>query len=94
MSHYVSFETNMLYFFFFFFSFSVSTRCSLTPADFPVQYFHGRKEIVITTVTWFGGQNPFLPIAYLVSGGVIFILGVILTVVYVKLGRDGKNMEE
>ncbi|GAA6071782.1 transmembrane protein 30C [Tachysurus ichikawai] len=57
-------------------------------------YFHGRKEVVLTTLTWFGGNNPFLPIAYLVSGGVIFVVGVVLTVVYVKVGRDGKNMEE
>ncbi|KAK2850308.1 hypothetical protein Q7C36_009091 [Tachysurus vachellii] len=62
--------------------------------NFPVQYFHGRKEVVLTTLTWFGGKNPFLPIAYLVSGGVIFVVGVVLTVVYVKVGRDGKNMEE
>ncbi|KAF7709271.1 transmembrane protein 30C [Silurus meridionalis] len=62
--------------------------------NFPVQYFNGKKQIVLSTVTWFGGPNPFLPIAYLVSGGVIFIVAIILTVVYVKVGRDGKNMEE
>ncbi|TTM51866.1 Protein CMSS1 [Bagarius yarrelli] len=61
---------------------------------FPVLYFHGRKEVVLTTLTWFGGKNPFLPIAYLVSGGVIFIMGIILTVVYVKVGRGGQIMEE
>lgn len=72
----------------------VSTYWSLTPSDFPVQYFHGRKEFVLTTLTWFGGQNPFLAVTYLVSGGGIFVAGVILTVVYVKVGRDGKNMEE
>lgn len=49
---------------------------------------------MLTTLTWFGGKNSFLPIAYLVSGGLIFIVGVVLTVVYVKVGRDGKNMEE
>ncbi|XP_076857540.1 transmembrane protein 30C [Brachyhypopomus gauderio] len=62
--------------------------------NFPVQYFQGRKEVVVSTVTWFGGQNYFLPIAYLVSSGVIFTAAIILTVVYVKVGRDGKNMEE
>ncbi|XP_062862025.1 transmembrane protein 30C [Trichomycterus rosablanca] len=62
--------------------------------NYPVQYFKGRKEVVISTVTWFGGHNPFLPIAYLVSGGLIFIASIVLTVVYVKVGRYGKNMEE
>ncbi|XP_060785410.1 transmembrane protein 30C isoform X2 [Neoarius graeffei] len=62
--------------------------------NFPVQYFQGRKEIVLSTVSWLGGKSPFLPIAYLVSGGVIFIVGIVLTVVHVKIGRDGKNMEE
>ncbi|KAI4896204.1 hypothetical protein NFI96_026431 [Prochilodus magdalenae] len=62
--------------------------------NFPVKYFQGRKEVVISTVTWFGGQNNFLPIAYLVSGGLIFIAAIVLTMVYVKAGRNGKNMEE
>ncbi|KAL7881450.1 hypothetical protein AOLI_G00082980 [Acnodon oligacanthus] len=62
--------------------------------NFPVQYFQGRKEVVLSTVSWFGGQNHFLPIAYLVSGGLIFVVAVVLTAVYVKLGRSGKNMEE
>uniref|UniRef100_A0A8B9GLP4 Transmembrane protein 30C n=1 Tax=Astyanax mexicanus TaxID=7994 RepID=A0A8B9GLP4_ASTMX len=62
--------------------------------NFPVQYFQGRKEVVLSTVSWFGGQNHFLPIAYLVTGGLIFIAAIVLTVVYVKVGRDGKNMEE
>ncbi|KAF5903086.1 cell cycle control protein 50C-like, partial [Clarias magur] len=52
--------------------------------NYPVQYFQGRKEIVLTTLTWFGGPNLFLPIAYLVSGGAIFVAAVALTVVYVK----------
>ncbi|XP_029936265.1 transmembrane protein 30C [Myripristis murdjan] len=62
--------------------------------NFPVQYFRGRKEVVLTTVTWFGGQNHFLPIAYLVTGGLILLLAVILTVIWWKFGKDGKNMKE
>ncbi|XP_066542115.1 transmembrane protein 30C [Hoplias malabaricus] len=60
--------------------------------NFPVQYFQGRKELVLSTVSWFGGQNNFLPIVYLVSGCLIFITAIILTVVYMKVGRNGKNM--
>ncbi|KAM4609001.1 transmembrane protein 30C [Polymixia lowei] len=60
--------------------------------NFPVQYFQGRKEVVLTTVTWFGGQNRFLPIAYLVTSGLILLLAVILTVIWWKFGKNGKNM--
>ncbi|XP_020506878.1 transmembrane protein 30C [Labrus bergylta] len=62
--------------------------------NFPVQYFRGRKEVMLTTLTWFGGQNHFLPIAYLVTSSLSFLLAVVLTVVWWKFGKDGKNMEE
>lgn len=62
--------------------------------NFPTQYFQGRKEVVLTTLTWFGGQNHFLPIAYLVTSSLILLLAVILTVIWWKFGKDGKNMEE
>ncbi|XP_044074011.1 transmembrane protein 30C [Siniperca chuatsi] len=59
--------------------------------NFPVQYFQGRKEVVLTTLTWFGGQNHFLPIAYLVTSSLILLIAVALTVAWWKFG---KNMEE
>lgn len=62
--------------------------------NFPVQYFHGRKEVVLTTLTWFGGQNHFLPIAYLVTSSLILVLAIVLTVIWWKFGKNGKNMEE
>uniref|UniRef100_A0A3P8S711 Cell cycle control protein n=1 Tax=Amphiprion percula TaxID=161767 RepID=A0A3P8S711_AMPPE len=62
--------------------------------NFPVQYFHGRKEVVLATLSWFGGQNHFLPVAYLVTSGLILLLAVVLTVVWWKFGKDGRNMEE
>lgn len=62
--------------------------------NFPTQYFQGRKEVVLTTLTWFGGQNHFLPIAYLVTSSLILLLAVILTIIWWKFGKDGKNMEE
>lgn len=62
--------------------------------NFPVQYFRGRKEVVLTTLTWFGGQNHFLPIAYLVTSSLILLIAVVLTVVWLKFGKNGKNMEE
>ncbi|XP_056145521.1 transmembrane protein 30C [Lampris incognitus] len=62
--------------------------------NYPVQYFRGRKEVVLTTVSWFGGQNRFLPVAYLVTSSLVFLLAVILTVIWWNFGKDGKNMEE
>lgn len=62
--------------------------------NFPVQYFRGKKQIILTTLTWFGGQNHFLPIAYLVTSSLILLIAIILTVVWWKFGKDGKNMEE
>ncbi|XP_035533006.1 transmembrane protein 30C [Morone saxatilis] len=62
--------------------------------NFPVQYFRGRKEVVLTTLTWFGGQNHFLPIAYLVTSSLILLIAVILTVFWWKFGKNGKNMEQ
>lgn len=62
--------------------------------NYPAQHFQGRKEVVISTVTWFGGQNHFLPIAYLVSGGLIFVVAIGLTIIYLKMGKNGHNMEE
>ncbi|XP_008298234.1 cell cycle control protein 50C-like [Stegastes partitus] len=62
--------------------------------NFPAQYFRGRKEVVLSTLTWFGGQNYFLPIAYLVTSGLTLLLAIMLTVVWWKFGKNGKNMEE
>ncbi|XP_075870754.1 transmembrane protein 30C [Nelusetta ayraudi] len=62
--------------------------------NFPAQPFHGQKEVVLTTLTWFGGQNHFLPIAYLVTSGLLLLVAVVLTVLWWKFGKDGKNMKE
>ncbi|XP_018584730.1 transmembrane protein 30C isoform X1 [Scleropages formosus] len=62
--------------------------------NFPAQYFQGKKLVVLSTVSWFGGKNIFLPIAYIVTGGVILVVAVVLTVVYIKIGKKGLNMEE
>lgn len=70
-----------------------SALTSASP-DFPVQYFRGRKEVVVTTLTWFGGQNHFLPIAYLVTSSLILLIAVVLTVLWWKFGKNGKNMVE
>ncbi|XP_029315549.1 transmembrane protein 30C [Cottoperca gobio] len=62
--------------------------------NFPVQYFQGRKEVVLTTLTWFGGQNHFLPVAYLVTSCLILLIAVVLTVAWYKFGKNRKSMDE
>lgn len=62
--------------------------------NFPVEYFRGRKGVILTTVSWFGGQNHFLPIAYLVTSGLILLVAIVLTVIWWKFGKNAKNMEE
>lgn len=76
------------------FSKHVFSALTCASPDFPVQYFRGRKEVVLTTLTWFGGQNHFMPIAYLVTSVLSLLMAVILTVVWWKFGKNGKNMEE
>ncbi|XP_066562327.1 transmembrane protein 30C [Amia ocellicauda] len=62
--------------------------------NFPVQYFQGKKLVILSTVSWFGGHNMFLPIAYIVSGGIIIIAAMILTGFYFKVGKHNLDLED
>lgn len=44
--------------------------------QYPTSEFSGEKYIVLSTVSWMGGKNPFLGYAYIVVGGLCIILGI------------------
>ncbi|GAA6050540.1 hypothetical protein JCM3770_005590 [Rhodotorula araucariae] len=47
--------------------------------NYPVHPFGGTKSVVFSTVSFIGGKNPFLGIAYIAVGGVCVLLGLLLT---------------
>jgi len=48
--------------------------------NFPVKPYGGTKSIVISTVSWIGGKNPFLGWAYVGGSGVLVLLGIAGTI--------------
>lgn len=52
--------------------------------DYPVLSFDGRKRMILSTISWMGGKNPFLGIAYITVGSICFFLGVVLLIIHHK----------
>jgi len=44
--------------------------------NFPVLSYKGTKSVVISTVSWIGGKNPFLGWAYVAAAGVFMLLAI------------------
>ncbi|KAI4804365.1 hypothetical protein KUCAC02_025995 [Chaenocephalus aceratus] len=58
---------------------------SLTIAyNYPVESFDGRKKVVFSNVSWMGGKNEFLGIAYLVVGSLCVLMSIVMLIVYAK----------
>jgi len=56
--------------------------------NYPVESFGGHKRIVLTTMSWMGGRNPFLGYAYLVVGLVCIVLAIVFAVKHRISGRQ------
>ncbi|CAB1461120.1 unnamed protein product [Pleuronectes platessa] len=52
--------------------------------NYPVLQFEGRKKVVFSNVSWMGGKNEFLGIAYLVIGSLCVVMSVVMLIVYAK----------
>ncbi|CAG8556457.1 537_t:CDS:2 [Paraglomus brasilianum] len=60
-------------------AFEVGTYQIDVDSLFPVTVYGGRKSIVFSTVSFLGGKNPFLGIAYVAVGVLCVILGSVFT---------------
>ncbi|KDO22526.1 hypothetical protein SPRG_11708 [Saprolegnia parasitica CBS 223.65] len=49
----------------------------LVSSNFVVSSFEGKKSLVLSTTSWFGGRNPFLGIAYITVGSLCMVLSIL-----------------
>ncbi|XP_067097560.1 cell cycle control protein 50A-like [Osmerus mordax] len=61
--------------------------------NYPVLSFEGRKRMILSTISWMGGKNPFLGIAYITVGSVCFFLGVVLLIIHHKYGNRNNSAD-
>ncbi|KPP79885.1 transmembrane protein 30A-like [Scleropages formosus] len=74
--------------------FIVWMRTAALPTfHYPVRSFEGRKRMILSTISWMGGKNPFLGIAYITVGSVCFFLGVVLLIIHHKYGNRNNSAD-
>ncbi|OCT78348.1 cell cycle control protein 50A [Xenopus laevis] len=61
--------------------------------NYPVLSFDGRKRMILSTISWMGGKNPFLGIAYITVGSICFFLGVVLFIIHHKYGNRNNSAD-
>ncbi|CAK4622758.1 hypothetical protein LEN26_020912 [Aphanomyces euteiches] len=49
----------------------------LVSSNFVVSAFEGKKSLVLSTTSWFGGRNPFLGVAYITVGSLCMVLSIL-----------------
>ncbi|KAM8975171.1 cell cycle control protein 50C-like [Pelodytes ibericus] len=59
--------------------------------NFPVSKFHGKKHVILSTLSWCGGSNMFLGIAYTVTGSVTILTAFAMLAVYLKKSQRKKS---
>ncbi|XP_075710555.1 cell cycle control protein 50C-like [Rhinoderma darwinii] len=58
--------------------------------NFPVSKFGGKKHVILSTLSWCGGKNMFLGIAYTVAGAVIVLTASVMLAVHLKKQKTKK----
>lgn len=67
--------------------------CLEVDYNYPVRSFDGRKRMILSTISWMGGKNPFLGIAYITVGSICFFLGVVLLIIHHKYGNRNTSAD-
>ncbi|KAK1571259.1 hypothetical protein Q3G72_014201 [Acer saccharum] len=55
--------------------------------NYNIYGFDGQKKLVLSTATWIGGKNIFLAVAYILIGGICFLLGIVFILLYMYMPR-------
>ncbi|XP_073440470.1 cell cycle control protein 50C-like [Dendrobates tinctorius] len=59
--------------------------------NFPVSRFGGKKHVILSTLSWCGGKNMFLGIAYTVTGAAIVLTAFVMLGVHLKKRKKPKK---